>query len=125
VKLATDGTNPQTHIHARNVALLEKRLNAFVLVEMSTCATKTSMKLYATVTSERASKGQGGNKWLDIDVFTGSSDKSEHQIRISVREDAITIDGHAMKGRIETILLKGEKQKGEIVSRDDYYGPLA
>lgn len=26
------------------------------------------MKLYATITSERASKGQGGNKFLDIEI---------------------------------------------------------
>jgi len=26
------------------------------------------MKLYATVTSERASKGQGGNEWLDVSL---------------------------------------------------------
>lgn len=39
------------------------------------------MKLYATVTSERASKGQGG-EWLDIEVL------NEHQrivARIEVR----------------------------------------
>ena len=27
------------------------------------------MKLYATVTSERASKGQGGNKYLEIEII--------------------------------------------------------
>jgi len=27
------------------------------------------MKLYATTTSERASKGQGGNKYLDIETL--------------------------------------------------------
>jgi len=31
------------------------------------------MKLYATITSERASKGQGGNNFLQIDVFAGSN----------------------------------------------------
>ena len=30
------------------------------------------MKLYATVTSERASKGQGGNEWLAIKLTTQS-----------------------------------------------------
>ena len=30
------------------------------------------MKLYATATSERSSKGQGGNKYLDI-VLTGDT----------------------------------------------------
>lgn len=27
------------------------------------------MKLYATTTSERASKGQGGNEYLDINIY--------------------------------------------------------
>ena len=26
------------------------------------------MKLYATVTSERASKGQGGNEWIEVEL---------------------------------------------------------
>lgn len=39
------------------------------------------MKLYATVTSERASKGQGG-EWLDIDIFTTGPDKPTHHVRV-------------------------------------------
>jgi len=31
------------------------------------------MKLYATTTSERASKGQGGNKYLDIKIYVGNA----------------------------------------------------
>jgi hypothetical protein len=34
------------------------------------------MKLYATTTSERASKGQGGNKEIAITVHAGSRDNS-------------------------------------------------
>jgi len=34
------------------------------------------MKLYCTATSERASKSQGGNNYLDIEIFTGSRKKS-------------------------------------------------
>ena len=33
------------------------------------------MKLYATVTSERASKGQGGNDYLKIQILAGSERK--------------------------------------------------
>lgn len=40
------------------------------------------MKLYATTTSERASKGQGGNKELDISLLIGSSDKNKQVLRI-------------------------------------------
>lgn len=32
------------------------------------------MKLYATTTSERASKGQGGNKFIDV-LFTGETNQ--------------------------------------------------
>lgn len=32
------------------------------------------MKLYATTTTERASKGQGGNEYMGIDVGIGSKD---------------------------------------------------
>ncbi len=41
------------------------------------------MKLYATVTSERATKGQGG-EYLDIDIYTTTKETPTH--RISVRE---------------------------------------
>lgn len=34
------------------------------------------MKVYASIESERASKGQGGNKYLDINLFGGTSKKS-------------------------------------------------
>jgi hypothetical protein len=34
------------------------------------------MKLYATVTSDRASKGQGGNKGITIELMVGSKKNS-------------------------------------------------
>ena len=34
------------------------------------------MKLYATTTSERATKGQGGNKFLNIKIASGSAKNS-------------------------------------------------
>ncbi len=37
------------------------------------------MKLYATTTSERASKGQGGNNYIKIDLLVGDK-KHPHQI---------------------------------------------
>ncbi len=43
------------------------------------------MKLYATVTSERASKGQGGNDYLDIDIFCGTTANSVTLARLTVR----------------------------------------
>ncbi len=40
-----------------------------------------NMKLYATTTSERASKGQGGNKYLKINVM---NDKQEQIVYIEI-----------------------------------------
>lgn len=48
------------------------------------------MKLYATVTSERASKGQGGNKYLDIEIRLGSSSNSKLVAIVNVaREESM------------------------------------
>ena len=35
------------------------------------------MKLYATITSERASKGQGGNEWINLELRSGSTKDSK------------------------------------------------
>lgn len=68
------------------------------------------MKLYATVTSERASKGQGGNKYIDINLNVGSATESEHfaNVRLNIIDGVYTlwIDGEIVK-------TKGNKQKGE------------
>ena len=43
------------------------------------------MKLYATTTSERATKGQGGNKRLDIQLTVGNIERLEAGV-VSMRE---------------------------------------
>ncbi len=43
------------------------------------------MKLYATVTSERASKGQGGNEYLDIDIMVGNTKNPVMLAQLTVR----------------------------------------
>lgn len=43
------------------------------------------MKMYATTTSERASKGQGGNDQLDISLAIGSTANSKQVLRILAR----------------------------------------
>ncbi|MEK9207468.1 MAG: hypothetical protein AAB922_03235 [Patescibacteria group bacterium] len=64
------------------------------------------MKLYATVTSERASKGQGGNDYLQINIFDAA------QVchgTIEVLPDMslwVRYNG-------EKVEIKGKKQKGE------------
>lgn len=81
------------------------------------------MKLYATTTSERATKGQGGNKYLDITILDGDKLKPRKTVKIDVWIDN---SGHTMLkyedcmgNRIyHDITLetaeKGNKQKGEI-----------
>lgn len=82
------------------------------------------MKLYATTTSERATKGQGGNKFISIDLMTGSTKESEifATIRLNIINNVYTLwlDGEIVKergifedGLMET-RTKGERQKGEL-----------
>lgn len=87
------------------------------------------MKLYATVTSERASKGQGG-EYLDIKVqdknkyliarFAGGSDiDGEATLTMSCANKRVA---ESIKKCAEEILEKynkGEKQKGEGVPKID------
>ena len=90
------------------------------------------MKLYATVTSERASKGQGGNEFLEIVIM---NEEKEQQARFDVTNDenGFILDyldyatgevtrlkrgantTHGTASRIET---KGKKQKGEEYERE-------
>ena len=49
------------------------------------------MKLYATTTSERASKGQGGNKYLEIAIQVG--DNREELAKIKVIPEVQEYDG--------------------------------
>jgi hypothetical protein len=42
------------------------------------------MKLYSTATSERASKGQGGNKWLRVELEAEIEGKRETVARINL-----------------------------------------
>lgn len=81
------------------------------------------MKLYATVTSERASKGQGGNDFLNIKLIVDNGNRHEIGIvRLAPHLDGwmLVIDRSSVgrergSARVyeEVITLKGEKQKGE------------
>lgn len=85
------------------------------------------MKLYATVTSERASKGQGGNKFLDVAVLVGDARIQQEVIRIKAKTfiDSNGVESYAILGSwhgateqekmLHTGTIKGEKQKGECV----------
>lgn len=74
------------------------------------------MKLYATVASERASKGQGGNDYVDI-VLTykyGNETRILTRMNMSIEDGAVVLfdNSHGEIARAE--LEKGNKQKGEI-----------
>lgn len=74
------------------------------------------MKLYATVTSERATKGQGGNEFIGIDLF--DSEKI-HLGNITLKRENgnyilyLELDSERVSVKDET---KGEKQKGDKCS---------
>ena len=105
-----------------------------------------SMKLYGTITSERATKGQGGNKHLDIRVLDDNramiatlriepfTDKVRDGIRAEINFaehvyvngklwlDTEIIDDHAKYRASEDRMIeagkqKGEKQKGKTLRR--------
>jgi hypothetical protein len=83
------------------------------------------MKLYATTTSERATKGQGGNDYLEINLFI--NDRNQPQFRLRVMNDKligqtyISLQSYHFKQwhdvysntLFENIEPKGNKQKGE------------
>lgn len=84
------------------------------------------MNLYSTITSERTSKGQGGNKFLDIQIFTTDRTQPTHQIHVfnSTEEYGVVVKmqefyfGEWRDKYQDTILLdsqqtNGEQQKGE------------
>jgi hypothetical protein len=94
------------------------------------------MKLYATTTSERATKGQGG-KYLKIEItsdksilpvcFINIQEKDENNIHLS-----LTGNGSILKNSVYYVIpkeynmqlkTKGKQQKGECnhhIIRDDY-----
>ncbi len=85
------------------------------------------MKLYATITSERATKGQGGNDYLDIDIFCGSADNSVTLAKLTVRPSEN--DGYILVDHTDEVLAeltkeqlkaptKGKRQKGELKQQD-------
>lgn len=86
------------------------------------------MKLYATVTSERASKGQGGNKYL---VTSFTDDTGDEFLTVTIEHDDTLHSGGELLHRYHVTIknrgivlvnkrehwikeeTKGNKQKGE------------
>lgn len=78
------------------------------------------MLLYATVTSERASKGQGGNKQLNIDILIDDKVHPRFKLFITRREDDSTdivlVDMEKpFPNSVYEQTLKGKKQKGDVL----------
>jgi len=69
------------------------------------------MKLYATTTSERASKGQGGNEYICIDLLDENKEKIAE---INLMPSSLTIRHYSKNVFLDCIdLTKGNNQKGE------------
>lgn len=88
---------------------------------------RINMKLYATTTSERASKGQGG-KWLDIEV----KDSNKRLIAVMKVKPFVDSVGDGIKIELncapdvyceasgDNVTIKGNKQKGECIFKHDH-----
>lgn len=82
------------------------------------------MKLYATVTSERASKGQGGNEFVRIELTTNDFGSLRKLDEFTLADDEVLglilydKNGNVLK-KYGPRTEKGEKQKGEVC---DYCG---
>jgi hypothetical protein len=79
------------------------------------------MKLYATTTSERATKGQGGNEYLEIDI-TIKDDAGERPfctLRLEEKEYTFELFNKNTGENYDSIdkitKTKGEKKKGESI----------
>lgn len=73
------------------------------------------MKLYATVTSERATKGQGGNDFVRVELQRDRG-KLSHVLEYTtagIRLSQVTDDGGVILFEQREDEEKGEKQKGE------------
>lgn len=72
------------------------------------------MKLYATVTSERASKGQGGNEYVNIDLMRGSAKDSKQCYKIHFTSKSIAIGIYIYLYRDRTKNNKMEESQSKI-----------
>lgn len=71
------------------------------------------MKLYATVTSERATKGQGGNEYIECKVLNADRTTKLLHFYIKPEGDNLRIRLSVQGERAQEYCIKGEKQEGE------------
>lgn len=82
------------------------------------------MKLYATVTSERATKSQGGQKYVQANLTVDRT----HVISITLKAEGEDVEVWETPAKGSPILLKtikGKRQKGECLHDWDSYGKCA
>lgn len=84
------------------------------------------MKLYATTTSERASKGQGGNEYLITEILDKNRDKlltlhiTAAKSNLRGEHYNIYLTNHQSEYIDMLNEAKGEKQKGEKCNCGEY-----
>lgn len=71
------------------------------------------MKLYATTTSERASKGQGGNKDIQITLTRQINGENVPIYFIYFTLDKLVVEAIPEQKEVLRIEQKGKSQKGE------------
>jgi hypothetical protein len=73
------------------------------------------MKLYATTTSERASKGQGGNKYLDIVITAGENREKIARYIFEINEGGKlkVTKWETLPIMVDLALSKGKQKKDE------------
>ena len=69
------------------------------------------MKLYGIIKSERASKGQGGNKYLSL-VVTNAERKTILRLRVTESKKGYRVTIRKSKS-VKILNKKGEQKKGE------------
>lgn len=82
------------------------------------------MKLYATIASERASKGQGGNKFLDIEIRCGSASDSQLLASLTVRPLGHEGDGYGVYDSNDSLLFRSDGKDKCAHCGEELYGKI-
>ena len=81
------------------------------------------MKLYGTIQSERAEKGQGGNKFLEYRLNVGDKNDSKRvvYIRAELKDEDYLITSEIDGKTSQTLIPKAKRQKGECKNGCAYH----
>ncbi len=83
------------------------------------------MKLYGTITSERATKGQGGNKYINIELRSGDRENSIIDYYLIFTLDGLIVqaDGGILLDTTNSEGKNAKKQKDEKLCSNGYQMP--